>query len=236
MESSKTKQADLEKERTTFFLLGFTFILATLFVLFEWRSEESDYDFDWANINPTLLIEQELDNALLSVSESKTEAEEIIEPEKIHNQPIAYEDFNIVEKAVEPEEALHELFDAPPVPEDEPKALTEQTIKELSEQIYTEAEIMPQFPGGYVALNRFVFARLQYPASAFTQRIQGRVWCSFVVNKDGKIVDLKVERGVHIALDQETIRVLEQMPDWIPGAIRGQKVRVKVYLPIVFKL
>ncbi|MDR1682520.1 MAG: hypothetical protein LBS25_03910, partial [Candidatus Symbiothrix sp.] len=177
MDSKKNGQADLENERTTFFLLGFTFILATLFVMLEWRSEESDYDISWNNIPSTLLIETEMDNSQLSVPESKTDTEEIVEPVNEQNQPTVYEDFNITEEASDTEEAIHELFDAPPIPEEKPGEPLVEDLHELSEKIYIEAEIMPQFPGGYTALNRFVFARLQYPASAYTQRIEGRVWC-----------------------------------------------------------
>lgn len=174
----KTTRADLESERTTFFLLGFTVILATLFVLLEWQSDELDYDVLLSDI-PTLLIENDWTETTLSEPKALTivEREEVIY-EKGLSQPIDYEDFNIVEHAEHTEEAIHELFDMPvPLADDMPNELTAKEREFLAEQIYTEAEIMPQFPGGYTALNRFVFARLKYPASAYSQRIQGRVWC-----------------------------------------------------------
>ena len=233
----KTTRADLEKERTMFFLLGFTVILATLFVLLEWQSDELDYNVSLSDI-PMLFIGDDWMETPAADIETKiaTSEPEAITSDNELSQSIVYEDFNIVENAVDTEEILRELFDVPVLPDDLPKELTEQEKELLIEQIYTEAEIMPQFPGGYTALNRFIFTRLKYPASAYTQRIEGRVWCSFVVERDGTVSNIQVERGIYISLDQEVLLVLQQMPHWTAGSIRGEKVRMKVYLPIVFKI
>ena len=95
---------------------------------------------------------------------------------------------------------------------------------------------MPQFPGGNVELIRFIYSHIQYPQAALKQRIQGRVWCSFIVDRDGTISDVALEQGIYIFLDEEALRVLKTMPPWIPGKTQGESVRVKVYLPIVFKI
>ncbi|MDR2844349.1 MAG: hypothetical protein LBV57_06850, partial [Candidatus Symbiothrix sp.] len=182
MEMKKTPQADLENERTTFFLLGFVLVLATLFVLLEWTTEES-LSPDWAGFS-SLLIEEEYNESLAIALESQKPSLDTPEKE-MEKQPtlVAYEDFNVAEKTPDTEEALHKLFDETNAEPEKPVSqVTEEQIQAI-DPIYTEAEVMPQFPGGYTELNRFLFARLEYPPSAYSQRIQGKVWCSFIVNK-----------------------------------------------------
>jgi protein TonB len=236
MEIKKTPEADLENERITFFLLGFTVVLATLFVLLEWRSEAA-LSLDWEGFS-ALYIEQEY-NEPASASEFQDQTTLPQEPEiKEEQAPVAYEDFNVVEEVPDTEKTVADLFHETNAEEpDSEKSPEKELSKEaLSEMIYTEAEVMPQYPGGYTELNRYLFNHLKYPASASSQRIQGRVWCSFIINKDGSVSDIQLERGVYISLDQESLRVLRSMRAWIPGTIRGEPVRVKVYLPLVFKL
>ncbi|MDR0865454.1 MAG: TonB family protein [Candidatus Symbiothrix sp.] len=237
MDLKKTPQADLENERTTFFLLGFTVVLATLFVLFEWSSEET-LSPDWDGFS-SFLIEEELaplvPSAELSPEENQLKASPLEAPEEKNPGKAVYEDFNIVEQAPDVEEAISELFASVNQTEELPTPPSE-AIQKVAETIYTEAEVMPQYPGGYTELARFLLKNINYPASAVSQRIQGRVWCSFVVNKDGSVTDIQLEQGVFISLDQEAMQVLKMMPPWVPGAIRGEAVRVKVYLPIVFHL
>ncbi|MDR1737554.1 MAG: TonB family protein [Candidatus Symbiothrix sp.] len=228
MEIKKNVAADLEKERKKFFFLGLTLALAGLFVAFEWTSD-NDAPLPLIAI-PDLAVEDYTD-ADLSV---ETTPAAVLEKET--PPPVVYEDFNEVptpeEMLITPETPL----DEPIAEEDPPQLDLGKPLSELSETVYTDAEVMPQFPGGRIELNRFVYARLKYPASAYTQKIAGRVWCSFIVNRDGTISELKIEQGVYISLDQETLRVMQQMPNWIPGSVRGEPVRVKVYLPIMFKL
>jgi len=249
MELNKTPQADLESERITFFLLGFTAVLAGLFVLLEWSSEDRLPPPAWEGF-PLVVIENEYTyNEMLVEIPMKTSAEipikvpmgismesgikPVLPVEKLPN--VVYEDYNVVEDVSE-ENILK--FDSEGIStvhlskESAPELFRRE---ELSE-IFTEVEVMPQYPGGYTAMNRFLFNNLKYPASASAGRIEGRVWCSFVVNRDGSLADIRIDRGVHVSLDQEALRVLETMPNWMPGNIRGVPVRVKVYLPIVFKL
>ena len=231
MEFRKTPQADLETERTTFFLLGFTVVLASLFVVLEWSSEDI-LPAAWEGLLP-VVIESEY---AYSEAPSETQVEPEIKPESPAEETpvVVYEDYNIVEEVSEemPESYLEEI----PVED-----LPEERDLELSPDdepllLFTEAESMPQYPGGYTAMNRYLFNNLKYPASAFAQRIEGRVWCSFIVNKEGALSGIQIEKGVYISLDQEALRVLQTMPPWTPGTVRGQPVRVKVYIPIVFKL
>jgi protein TonB len=235
MEVKKTPRADLENERTTFFLVGWVVALATVFVLLEWKSEEP-FSPNWEQLS-NLYIEEELIEKTELLSSPEPLTEENQPPEEVNDEPeVAYEDFNIVQEAPEVETTVAELFGETESQKEEDFFSSPSTQKMPDEVIHADPEVMPQYPGGYTELNRFLFKNIQYPASATSQNIQGRVWCSFIVNKDGSVSDVQVEKGVYISLDQEAVRVLNLMPSWIPGTVRGEAVRVKFYLPVVFHL
>ena len=86
------------------------------------------------------------------------------------------------------------------------------------------------------ALMKFVGDNVRYPVEAQKDGIQGRVITSFVINKDGSISDIEIERGVDPLLDAEAIRVIGMMPKWKPGTQRGQNVNVRFTMPVVFRL
>ena len=235
MELKKTPEADLESERTTFFLLGFIVALATLFVLLEWSSEDI-LPFAWEQL-PPIVIESEYTYEM--PVESQVEAE--IKPETPEENPAAvvYEDYNVVEEILEEVEEAPEA-DSEEIPAEELQK-EEEPVLELPPDdepmlLFTDPETMPQYPGGYTAMNRYLFHSLKYPDLAADQHIEGRVWCSFIVNKDGSLSHIQVEKSAYPSLDEEAIRVLQTMPRWTPGTVRNKPVRVKVYLPIVFKL
>ena len=83
---------------------------------------------------------------------------------------------------------------------------------------------------------KYLSKAIKYPVIAQENGIQGRVVCSFVVNRDGSIVDIQVMRGVDPSLDKEAIRVISEMPKWKPGEQRGKPVRVRFILPVQFRL
>lgn len=97
-------------------------------------------------------------------------------------------------------------------------------------------EQMPQFPGGDQMLFNYLNYSVRYPVVAQEAKIQGRVIVQFYVNTSGVIEDLKVVRSVSYDLDQESLRVIRNSPNWIPGKIDGVPVRVKYTLPVNFRL
>lgn len=103
------------------------------------------------------------------------------------------------------------------------------------EEEFVVVEEMPQFPGGNEAMQKYIAENLKYPKTA-TKGEQGRVIVSFVINKRGKVGDVKLIRSVSPELDAEAVRVIQDMPDWIPGKQRGKAVNVRYTIPIVFKL
>lgn len=95
---------------------------------------------------------------------------------------------------------------------------------------------MPEFPGGGSAFIQWLTRQLRYPPLALSQRIQGRVVVSFIVNKDGSIADVKLEKSVNALLDREALRVIRMMPRWKPGVHNNQPCRTMVAVPVVFKI
>lgn len=93
----------------------------------------------------------------------------------------------------------------------------------------------PQFPGGREALMKFINDNRQYPRDAYERGIEGRVTCSFVVNADGNISNLKVIKGSHSSLNIEAMRILAEMPNWEPGKKGDKHVPVRVVHCIPFR-
>ena len=108
--------------------------------------------------------------------------------------------------------------------------------KEEETKVFDVVEQMPSFPGGDAELMKFLHDHMKYPAVAEENGIQGRVICTFVVERDGSITDVKVIKSVDPSLDKEAIRVLKSMPKWIPGKQNGSAVRVKYTVPVTFRL
>lgn len=102
--------------------------------------------------------------------------------------------------------------------------------------VYQIAEEMPEFPGGVEALMDYVGRNVKYPEEAKDKEIQGRVFVSFVIEKDGSVNEVKVLRGIGGGCDEEAVRVIKAMPKWTPGKQKGKPVRVNYQIPINFKL
>ena len=108
--------------------------------------------------------------------------------------------------------------------------------KEEENKVFDVVEQMPSFPGGMAALMAYLQKSIKYPPVAEENGIQGRVICTFVVERDGRVTDVRVAKSVDPSLDKEAVRVVSAMPAWIPGKQNGQSVRVKYTLPVTFRL
>ncbi|MFA6751517.1 MAG: energy transducer TonB, partial [Fermentimonas sp.] len=116
---------------------------------------------------------------------------------------------------------------APPPPPPHPAGTNE---------IFMVVEEQPEFPGGNEALMKYLSENIKYPFIALDNGIQGSVITNFVIEKDGTLTDVKVARGVDPSLDKEALRLIEAMPRWKPGKQKGEVVRVRYSLPVVFRL
>ena len=108
--------------------------------------------------------------------------------------------------------------------------------KEEENKVFDVVEQMPSFPGGTAALMAYLQKAIKYPPVAEENGIQGRVICTFVVERDGSVTDVRIAKSVDPSLDKEAQRVVSAMPKWIPGKQNGQSVRVKYTLPVTFRL
>lgn len=104
------------------------------------------------------------------------------------------------------------------------------------EKVFSLVEEMPQYPGGEQALREFIGKSVTYPDAAKKDGIKGKVYVSFVISKEGKVVNAKIVRGADPLLDQEALRVIGLMPQWKPGKEKGENVAVQYTLPINFTL
>jgi len=95
---------------------------------------------------------------------------------------------------------------------------------------------MPQFPGGMSGLHKYLMENVHYPYYAERKGIQGKVMVQFVVDRDGTVTDVKVEKPAHKSLNKEAVRVVKKMPKWIPGEQDGKPVRVLYHMPVNFSL
>lgn len=115
-------------------------------------------------------------------------------------------------------------------------AAPEPPKHEEENKVFDVVEQMPAFPGGPAALMQYLSSHVKYPAVAEENGISGRVTVQFVVERDGSVTDVKTMKSVDPSLDREAERVVKSMPKWIPGKQNGSPVRVKYFVPVVFRL
>lgn len=110
-----------------------------------------------------------------------------------------------------------------------------KTTTEDPNIIYTSAEKLPEFPGGTTGFNKFLQKKLKWPNKTGFNDIQGKVWITFVVEKNGKLSGVQILRSLDPDFDTEALRVINLSPRWRPGTRNGKPVRVQYSLPIPFK-
>ncbi len=226
-EVKKSPKADLEVHRGTYFLMGFVVGLSLLFFAFEWSTRTRKLD-------ETVIVQDVLAEEEIEI----TRREPTPPPPPPPPEPEAPEIIEVVEEKVETrleiktedDQSQRQLQTYVPPPPPKPKQ------EEVTEEIFVVVENQPEFPGGNAAMMKFLSDNIKYPVIAQENGIQGRVICNFVVEKDGSITDVQVVRGVDPSLDREAVRVIQMMPRWKPGRQRGQPVRVRFTLPVVFRL
>ena len=102
--------------------------------------------------------------------------------------------------------------------------------------VFKIVEVIPEFPGGDEARIKFMVENLNYPKLAREAGVEGRVAIGFIVETDGRLSNFTVIKSVHPLLDEEALRVIKMMPNWIPGKQDGKPVRVQFLIPVSFTL
>lgn len=223
VENKKNPGADLTKKTGMFLNIGLVISLALVIMAFEWRF----YD-DGSQVN------------LGASSEQFDDLMDIPQTEQTPPPPPKIQQPEIIE--VPDEEEIEEEIEV-----DLDVEMTEETIiedvvfddapvEEEAEEIFTIVEDQPAPKGGMQAFYQYVAKKLKYPAQARRMGIEGKVFVQFVVDKDGTITDVKAVKGIGAGCDAEAVRVIGGAPKWKPGKQRGRPVKVRMILPITFKL
>lgn len=116
------------------------------------------------------------------------------------------------------------------------RAVGDDSTTSDNEKVYQVVGQQPNFPGGKKELFKYLAYNMIYPADAAKNKVEGRVLVTFVIEHDGSISNVNVVNSVYPSLDKEAIRVVSEMPKWIPGKANGKTVRVKYTIPITFRL
>lgn len=225
MEAKKSPKADLERKRTVFVQIGLIVSLALVLLAFEWKS----YD-----VEQTQLEARQAE----SIEEEMIEITQQNKPPPPPEPPPTTTLINIVQDDVEVLDDIvidAEATQFTQIPTYTPPAVVEE--EEVAEaEIFTVVEDQPSFPGGDEARIRFLQENIRYPQMARESGIQGTVYVTFVVERNGSVTDVRVMRGIGGGCDEEAVRVIKAMPKWIPGKQRGKPVRVQFNMPIKFTL
>lgn len=190
---------------------------------------------DFRDLEKRLADRKALQQSLSEASESLSEAE---------SSPEASEQLDIVENEISEVPYIAPVEETNEREEAERARLQAELAAELQKEaeaedpnkIYDNAEVMPEYPGGQVALMRYIAQNVKYPKSAQENGTQGKVVVQFVVDTDGSIINAYVLTSVDPDLDTEALRVIKSMPRWTPGKQKGKNVRVKYAVSVKFRL
>lgn len=228
MELKKSTKADLENKRNLFLWIGLVVALGITLLAFEWTSKQSKAD------SLGSIQTQEVEEEIIPITR-----EQEIKPPPPPPPPKVVEVLNIVDDDVEIEDEL-QIEDSEA--DDETVIIAAPVISQAKEeeeeetQVFFIVEDMPEFPGGELALRKYIGNAIKYPVIAQENGIQGKVYVTFVVGKDGSISNASIARGVDPSLDKEALRVVNSLPKWKPGKQRGKPVNVSYTVPINFVL
>ena len=216
MKAKKNPKISIERKRGLFFQIGLVITLLVVLVAFEWKSyEKTDYSLGQLQMD-------DLEDEMIPITRQE---------EKPPPPPPPPEIIEIVEDEVEIENEL-EVEDT----DTDENEFIEQEEEDDSDEVFMVVEQMPVFPGGDLGLMKFIQKTTKYPPIAKENDITGKVFVSYVVNKKGKVTNVKVARSVDRYLDAEAVRVVKLLPYTTAGKQRGKPVNVQYTIPINFTL
>ena len=228
MELKKSEKADLESRKGIFFQIGLIFAMAVILVAFEWKSYDA---LDISTFGDQRAINEVEELATITQQNTPPPPPPPPAPSMVLNivENTAEIDDDISIDAEADENTQVEEYRAPVM-----KQVEEEEVEE--QQIFMVVENAPAFPGGDAARMKFLQDNIKYPQMARESGIQGTVYVTFVVERNGNVTDVKILRGIGGGCDEEAVRVVQNMPKWAPGKQRGKPVRVQFNMPIKFTL
>lgn len=229
MEAKKSEKANLENKKGLFLELGLIVALAIVIYAFEFKSYDKQEE------------DKQLTEAVSQVEEMviQTQQEEPPEPPK-QEVELSPTEFEIVDDNAVIEDEF-KLQDFENVTDGSLLTNTVEIKQELPEEeeeqpIFTVVEQQASFPGGPTKLYEYLAKNIKYPQQARETGTQGKVYLTFVVERDGSITDIKILRDIGSGCGEEAIRVVKSMPKWQPAKQRGKVVRQQFNLPVNFSL
>ena len=227
MEAKKTPRADLEKRRGMFLEIGLAVILAAALVAFNVKSYEKE-----VKEVSTRTADVEIEADIIQTEQEETPPPPPEEPEVVATE------LNVVENDAED---IHEIgIVNAEARADEALEFTRvevtEEVEEAEEEVFLVVEEDPEFPGGLDALSKFIADNIKYPQLAKENNITGRVFVSFVVEKDGRVGQVKILRDIGGGCGNEAVRVVKMMPKWKPARQGNKPVRSRFTLPVMFRL
>lgn len=223
VENKKNPKADLT--RTTGLFLNVGLVISLLLVIFAF--EKKVYD-DGSEVNLSAQAEDFED--LMDIPQ--TQQPPPPPPKKLQPEIIEVPDEEEIEEDIEIDLDV-EMTESTVIEE---VVFDQAPEEEEAEQIFTIVEDQPTPEGGMAAFYQFVQKNLKYPAQARRMGIEGKVFVQFVVDKDGSLTEVQAVKGIGAGCDEEAVRVIKEAPKWKPGKQRGRSVKVRMILPITFKL
>lgn len=228
MEAKKTPKADLENRKGLFLEIGMVVILAAVLVAFNVRT----YEKEIKEVS-TRTVADEIEDQIIQTQEEETPPPPPEEPEVVAT------DLTIVENDAELTNEvgiINAEDNANKAQEEFTKVEVDQEEEVEEEEIFLVVEEDAEFPGGLEALSKYLAENIKYPQLAKENNITGRVFVSFVVEKNGSVGNIKILRDIGGGCGAEAVRVVKAMPKWKPGKQRGKPVRSQFNLPVNFDL
>ena len=235
MEIKKSDKANLDKQRRGNFMLGLVLALAMLFAALEFTTRpaglsEDDKMLDDLpdELNMTPVVEQK--DMISATGNAGT-------PSKAITQKVQEVPKTVATQEISPVTSKLVIGNGEGITRqaDVTEALPQVPITKDSVVLKT-VEQLPEFPGGIVQFMKWLTRNLRYPPMAQSQRIQGKVVVSFIINKDGSIASPTIVQSVDPVLDREALRVVKMMPRWKPGLQNGKPCRTMFAIPVNFQL
>lgn len=223
MEEKKTPKADLNKKTGLYLSIGLVISLALVTLAFEWKS----YD----------------DTGLVDLGQVESDFEDVMEippteqpppppPKIVQPEIIEVPDEEEIEEDIEIDLDVEITEDT----QIEEMVFEEAPEEEATDEIFMVVEDQPEPQGGMQAFYEYVGKNLKYPSQARRMGVEGKVFVQFVVNTDGSLTDVQAIKGIGAGCDEAAVEVVKNAPKWKPGKQRGRAVRVRMVLPITFKL
>lgn len=223
MEIKKNPKLNLEKYKLMFFAISLIISIGVLVSAFQYQTSSAVTDLG-------------LDKNIEEEEMTEITRQDIQEPEpeqpQEQQQQQTIEIIEIVDNSEEISEEAEFNFEF----DEEEVIELEETVEEPEDKIFIYVKNMPEFPGGKLALRKYVAEHVVYPAVARENGIEGTVFLRFEVTKSGTIGKVELQKGVDPLLDDEAIRVIKDLPKFKPGEQNGKRVNVWYSIPVTFKL